>query len=238
MRLRPLAGVVAVLASLPMLGIAVSPPPSHANVSISVSAAESCIWYLENIPAEINLESETKYKGQPISISGTISAAIGFSGNADVPDYSTQCSFFNSSLTTKKLSVTLVGEEFVARYNGTTRDNSLSFGVDERPLVLETSSGSANCPQVEGLPATVRARWKWGPTSNINTLERSFDLVTYSSTPNVGEKNHFLSGEAAKCAPEVELSVEIRSTQPGPPEGAGLTYVFEGPSLTFALNDN
>jgi hypothetical protein len=237
MHLRPLAGVVAIVASLQMLGLAISTPPSHANVSISVSAAESCIWYLENVPTGINLESETKYKGQPISISGTISAAIGFSGNADVPDYATQCSFFNSSLTTKKLTVSLVGSEFRATYNGTI-DDSMGFGVDERPLVLETSSGAANCPQVEGLPATVQASYEWGPISNIDDLERSFDLVTYSSTPNVGEKNHFLSGEAAKCAPEVELSVEIRSTQQGPPEGAGLTYLFEGPSLTFALNDN
>lgn len=237
MHLRPLAGGAAILASFPLLGIAVSPPPSHANVSIVLSAAESCVWYLENLPTEINLEAETKYKGQPISISGTISPAIGFSGNAATPNYITQCSFFNSSLTTKKLTVSLVGTEFRATYNG-ERDTSMGFGVDERPLVLETSSGAANCPQVEGLPATVRASWEWGPVSNINDLVRSFDLVTYSSTPNVGEKNHFLSGEAAKCAPEVELSVEIRSTQPGPPEGAGLTYLFEGPSLTFALNDN
>ena len=239
MQLRPLAGMVTILASLPILGIAASPPtPSHANVSISVSAAKSCSWYLENLPAVINLESEIKYKGQPISISGTISAAIGFSGDSGIPGYSTQCSFFNSSLTTKKLTVSLVGEEFVARYNGFTRDNSMSFGVDERPLVVETSSGALICPQVEGLPALVQSSWQWGPTANINTLQRSFDLVSYSNTPNVGEKNHFLSGEAARCAPELELSVEIRSAQPGPPAGAGLSYVFSGPSLTFALDSN
>jgi hypothetical protein len=238
MRLRPVLGVVTLVASLPLMGFASAPPSATAaNVSISVSAAESCIWYLENLPTVINLESETKFKGEPLSISGTISAAIGFSGNAAVSDYSTQCSFFNSSLTTKKLTVSLVGSEFIARYSG-TRDNSLSFGVDERPLVVQTTSDGLNCPQVDGLPAAVSPVFQWGPINNIDNLVRAVDLVTYSSTPNVGEKNHFLSGEAAKCSPELELSVEIRSNQPGPPAGAGLTYVFTGPVLEFTLNNN
>jgi hypothetical protein len=238
MQLRPLAGGVAILASLPLLGIMASPPsPSHANVSISVSAAESCSWYLENVPEEISLESETKYRGEAISVSATLSAAIGFSGDATTPDFITQCSFFNSSLTAKKLTVTLVGSEFIARYNG-TRDDSMSFGIDERPLNLGVASNAQNCPQVEGLPAAVSQTFNWGPTKNLDDLVRSFDLVTYSSTPDVGEKNHFPSGEAAKCAPRLELSVEIRPNQPGPPDGAGLTYVFTGPSLTFALENN
>jgi hypothetical protein len=238
MRLKSLIGSVALVASVPLMGMVASPPsPSHADVSIVVSAAKSCVWYLENLPEQISLDSETKFKGEPIIVSATMSAAIGFSGDAATPDYLTQCSFFNSSLTAKKLAVTLVGQEFVAKYDG-VRDNSMTFGVDERPLTLAISSDAQNCPQVEGLPANVRDRFAWGPTTDLDTLERSFDLVTYSSTPNVGEKNHFPSGEAAKCAPELELSVEIRSNQPGPPEGAGLTYVFEGPSLTFSLENN
>lgn len=238
MRFRQSAGGALILASLPLMSVfAYSPAPSQADVSITVSAAESCAWYLENLPETISLESETKFKGEPLSVSATISAAIGFSGDATTPEYMTQCSFFNSSLTAKKLTVTLVGQEFVARYNG-QRDGGMSFGIDERPLVVGIATDGRNCPQVEGLPASVRARYKWGPTDDINTLVRSFDLVTYTSTPNVGEKNHFLSGEAARCAPELKLSVEIRNNQPGPPEGAGLTYVFEGPSLTFSLDNN
>lgn len=232
------AGGALLLASLPILAILATPPsPSHADISISVSAAKSCSWYLENLPAEISLDSATKYKGEPLSVSATISAAIGFSGDYLTPDYITQCSFFNSSLTAKKLSITLVGEEFVARYNG-VRDIGMTFGIDERPLVVDLLAGAQNCPQVEGLPATVPTSFQWGPTNNINTLVRTRDLVTYTSTPDVGEKNHFPSGEAAKCAPELELSVEIRSEQPGPPDGAGITYVFEGPSLTFSLENN
>lgn len=238
MRKGQYVGGALLLASLPLLGILATPPaPSHADISISVSAAKSCSWYLENLPSEISLDSATKYKGEPISVSGTISAAIGFSGDSSTANFITQCSFFNSSLTAKKLSVTLVGTEFVAKYNG-VRDDGMSFGVDQRPLVVELLADGQSCPQVEGLPAAVPKSFQWGPTSNINDLVRTRDLVTYTSTPDVGEKNHFPSGEAAKCAPELELSVEIRSEQPGPPDGAGITYVFAGPSLTFSLENN
>lgn len=238
MRRGQFAGSVLVLASLPLFGIlTTTPTPSHADVSISVSAAESCIWYLENLPEEISLESEAEFKGESLTVSASLSAEIGFSGDASIVDYVTQCSFFNSSLTAKKLTVTLEGEEFVARFNE-KRDNDMSFGIDERPLMVELLADAQNCPQVEGLPAAVPKSFQWGPTAQINTLVRTYDLVTYSNTPDVGEKNHFPSGNAATCAPELNLSVEIRSKQPGPPQGAGITYIFQGPSLTFSLADN
>lgn len=86
MRLRPFMGGMVLSASLPMMGITTSPPaPSHADVSISVSAAESCVWYMENLPSVINMQSETKYKGEPLLVSATISPALGFSGDPKFP---------------------------------------------------------------------------------------------------------------------------------------------------------
>lgn len=115
MRVRPLAGGMVLCASLPLMGMATSPSaPSHADVSISVSAAESCVWYLENLPSVINMQSETKYRGEPLLVSATISPALGFSGNPAVPGYNTACSFFHSSFTTKKLQLAIDSSQFVA----------------------------------------------------------------------------------------------------------------------------
>lgn len=236
MQLRPLAGGAAILASLPMLGFVTSPPPpSHANVSIVLSAAESCVWYLENLPSSINMQSAEQYRGEAMSVSATISPAIGFSGNPEVPGYTTSCSFFNSSLTIKRLSISIEGNQFVARYSEII-DDSLSFGLDQRPLLVAVTSSEDLCPAVDGLPLDIHQSFGWGV--NYSDVDSPVAIASYSNTTGVGEKNHFPSGSAARCAPELELKVEISSDQPGPPAGAGVTYIFSGPDMTFTLADN
>ncbi len=182
MRLRPFMGGMVLSASLPMMGITTSPPaPSHADVSISVSAAESCVWYMENLPSVINMQSETKYKGEPLLVSATISPALGFSGDPEVPGYSTACSFFNSSFTTKKMQVAIDSSQFEATYGGTT-DESLSFGLDERPLSVEVSNVDQECQNVTGMPLTVPANFGWG--RNKSATSTALDVVAYSDVPD------------------------------------------------------
>lgn len=180
------------------------------------------------------MKSETKYKGEPLSVSATISPAIGFSGNPEVAGYTTACSFFNSSFTTKELRVAITGNEFVARY-GTTRDNSLSFGLDERPLLVEIPSIAESCRTVTGMPLTLQDSFGWG--KNKSDISTTITAFAYSNVPDYGVKNFFASGTAASCAPEMEIGVEISSEQSGPPAGAGLSYVFTGPSITFSMGE-
>lgn len=234
MRLRPVMGGLSLVASVPLMGFTTSPPPpSYADVSIAVGAAASCVWYLENLPTVINMQSETKYKGDPLTVSATIRPGIGFSGDPAVPGYTTPCSFFNSSFTTKKLQVAINSSEFVARY-GTTRDNSLSFGLDERPLIVQALNVEQMCQRVAGMPLSVQDNFGWGVTKAGTST--TVDVVTYSDVPDYGEKNFFSSGTAANCAPELEIGVEISSQQSGPPAGAGLNYTFTGPSITFSMD--
>ena len=235
MRFKPLIGGVAVVASLTLMGISVSPPtPSHADVSIVVSAAEDCVWYMTNLPAVINMSSATKYKGDPLTVRATISPAIGFSGDPEVPGYSAACSFYNSSFTTKKLSMAIDSGEFVAKY-GAIRDDSLSFGLDQRPLSVQVSNVEQSCQSVTGMPLTVPSSFGWGRgKSNVSAAA---ELVAFSDVPDYGEKNFFASGTSANCAPELEIGVEISSSATGPPAGAGLTYVFTGPSVTFTMGN-
>lgn len=233
MRVRPLAGGMVLCASLPLMGIAASPSTlSHADVSISVSAAESCVWYLENLPSVINMQSETKYRGEPLLVSATISPALGFSGNPAVPGYNTACSFFYSSFTTKKLQLAIDSSQFVATYGG-IGDDSLSFGLDERPLSVQVSNVDQACQRVIGMPLTVPGNFGWG--KNKSSISTPFEVAAYSDVPDYGVKNFFSSGNSAKCAPELEFEVEISSAQSGPPAGAGQTYVFTGPSITFNM---
>lgn len=228
-------GGMVLSASLPLMGIATFPPaPGHADVSISVSAAESCVWYMENLPSVINMQSETKYQGEPIFVSATISPAIGFSGDPEVPGYDTACSFFNSSFTAKKLKLAIDSSQFVATYGGTP-DNSLSFGLDQRPLSVQISNVEQACQQVTGMPLTVPANFGWG--KNRSPVTTPFEIAAYSNVPDSGMKNFFAAGNSAKCSPELEFEVEISSAQSGPPAGAGQTYVFTGPSITFNMEE-
>lgn len=235
MRLKPLTGGMVLCASLPLMGITTSPPtPSHADVSISVSAAESCVWYMENLPFVINMNSEAKYSGDPLLVSATVKPAIGFSGDPALPGYTAPCSFFNSSFTTKNLRVAIDSSEFVATYGGNW-DETLSFGLDQRPLSVQVSKVEQECRSVTGMPLTVPANLGWGKgKSDVST---PFEVVTYSDVPGSGVKNFFSSGNSAKCSPELEFVVEISSAQSGPPEGAGLTYIFTGPSITFSMEN-
>ena len=234
MRLRPLMGGMVLSASLPMMGIATSPPaPSQADVNISVDAAASCLWYMENLPSVINMSSATKYRGDPLVVSATISPAIGFSGDPEDPGYSAPCSFFNSSFTTKKMRVAIDSSQFDATYGG-TGDESLSFGLDERALSVQVSKVDQQCQDVTGMPLTVPSNFGWG--RNKSAASTALDVVAYSDVPDYGVKNFFASGNSAKCAPELEFEVEISSAQSGPPAGAGQTYVFTGPSLTFSMD--
>lgn len=235
MRLKPFMGGLSLIASVPLMGLVTSPPtPSQANVGISVNAAQTCVWYMENLPSVINMQSATKYKGQPISVSATISPAIGFSGNPEVPGYSTECSFFNSSFTTKTLQVAIDSSQFVATYGG-TRDESLSFGLDQRPLSVQVSNVEQSCQAVTGMPLTIPTDFGWG--NNKSDVSIALEVIAYSDVPNYGVKNFFPTGTAARCAPELEFGVEISSAQSGPPAGAGLTYIFTGPSITFSMGD-
>jgi hypothetical protein len=233
MRLKPVMGGLSLVVSVPLMGFIMSPPPSQASVSIAVDAAASCVWYLENIPTAINLQSETKYRGDPLMVSATIRPGIGFSGDPTVSGYTTPCSFFNSSFTTKKLQLAIDGIEFVARY-GTTRDDSLSFGLDERPLLFQASYVDQTCQRVAGMPLSFQDNFGWGVTKTDTSA--TIDVVAYSDVPDYGEKNFFPSGAAANCAPELAIGVEISSQQSGPPAGAGLTYTFTGPSITFSMD--
>ena len=235
MRLRPLMGGMVLSASLPMMGIATSPPaPSQADVNISVDAAASCLWYMENLPSVINMSSATKYRGDPLVVSATISPAIGFSGDPEDPGYTAPCSFFNSSFTTKNLRVAIDSSQFIASYGGTS-DESLSFGLDQSPLSVQVSNVEQQCRSVSGMPVTVPANLGWG----IGKSEAStaLDVVAYSDAPDSGAKNFFASGNSAKCSPELQFEVEISSEQSGPPAGAGQTYVFTGPNITFSMEE-
>jgi hypothetical protein len=205
--------------------------PASGNISIILNASEGCVWYLEDVPAEISLQSITKYKGEALIVSASMSPAIGFSGDPSVAGFNTTCSFFNSGLGGKKLSINLDSTEFVARYGG-KRDDSLSFGLDERPLLVQATNYESYCPAVTGLPVTVTETHNWGMELPV------YDAVEFTNIENVGEKNHFPFGSSARCGPELYLALEISSTQAGPPAGAGQTYTFTGPNITFTLNDN
>lgn len=83
------------------------------------------------------------------------------------------------------------------------------------------------------MPLTVPGNFGWG--KNKSPISTPFEVAAYSDVPDYGVKNFFSSGNSAKCAPELEFEVEISSAQSGPPAGAGQTYVFTGPSITFNM---
>jgi hypothetical protein len=187
---------------------------------------------MENLPSVVNMSSETKYRGDPLTVSTKISPAIGFSGNPAVRGYTTPCSFYNSTFTTKKLEMSIDSNDFVANY-GSIQDDSLSFGLDLRPLNVEVTNVQQSCQEVTGMPLTVQTGFGWGRgRSDVSAL---IELIAYENVPDMGLKNFFASGASANCAPELEISVEISSAEDGPPEGAGLTYLFTGPSITFNM---
>lgn len=79
------------------------------------------------------------------------------------------------------MQVAIDSSQFEATYGGTT-DESLSFGLDERPLSVEVSNVDQECQNVTGMPLTVPANFGWG--RNKSATSTALDVVAYSDVPD------------------------------------------------------
>lgn len=211
--------------SLPLMLATLSVPLANAaSVSSSVETVDNCKWAMANIPAAIEMSAAVgaKFNGDALSVSDPLGGpTLGLSGDVTTvvidAESSTACSFYNVVLNSS-MSATLDDLDFVASYYDgetpildDTMDFSLAVGV---PLTFTPDAGVCAAP--------------WAPLTINMTNTDAYEMISYAD-----ETGDYVAGDAPWCSPTGAISLEIpqRSSVPA---GAGKSYVWAGPTLTFS----
>lgn len=163
-----------------------------------------------------------KFNGDALSVSDPLGGpTLGLSGDVTTvvidAESSTACSFYNVVLNSS-MSATLDDLDFVASYYDgetpildDTMDFSLAVGV---PLTFTPDAGVCAAP--------------WAPLTINMTNTDAYEMISYAD-----ETGDYVAGDAPWCSPTGAISLEIpqRSSVPA---GAGKSYVWAGPTLTFS----
>ena len=211
--------------SLPLMLATLSVPLANAaSVSSSVETVDNCKWVMANIPEAIEMSAAVgaKFNGDALSVSDPLGGpTLGLSGDVTTvvidAESSTACSFYNVVLNSS-MSATLDDLDFVASYYDgetpildDTMDFSLAVGV---PLTFTPDAGVCAAP--------------WAPLTINMTNTDAYEMISYAD-----ETGDYVAGDAPWCSPTGAISLEIpqRSSVPA---GAGKSYVWAGPTLTFS----
>ena len=225
MNKKNLTGALVASLSLPLMLATFSVPLANAaSVSSSVETVDNCKWVMANIPEAIAMSAapNAKFNGDALKVSAALGGpTLGLSGDVTTvvidAESSTACSFYNVVLNSS-MSATLDGLAFVASYlNGETpilddkMDFSLATGV---PLTFTPDDGVCAIP--------------WAPLTINMTNTDAYEMIGYEAATG-----DYVAGAAPWCSPTGAISLEIpqRSTVP---RGAGKSYVWTGPTLTFS----
>jgi hypothetical protein len=225
MNKKSLTGALVASLSLPLMLATLSVPLANAaSVSSSVETVDNCKWVMANIPEAIEMSAAVgaKFNGDALSVSDPLGGpTLGLSGDVTTvvidAESSTACSFYNVVLNSS-MSATLDDLDFVASYYDgetpildDTMDFSLAVGV---PLTFTPDAGVCAAP--------------WAPLTINMTNTDAYEMISYAD-----ETGDYVAGDAPWCSPTGAISLEIpqRSSVPA---GAGKSYVWAGPTLTFS----
>lgn len=232
MHFKKIFGALIVSAALPMTFLAVGSSAANAvSVSSEINTYDACIWALNDVPTNINLTTEEKFKGDAMMVATTIGPKIGFAGDNDsaTDGNSKACSFYNQ-LEAKKLTIELTGENLFVATGGSDLDDEMDFALStEKPLAMNVDITSENC--------TAPMQGVWSGSATDFAGPSSHDTVLFNWDTEKDTQYTYEGGEASRCAPEIGLKLEIPS-KTGAPQGAGQKYSFVGPIMTFTQASN
>jgi hypothetical protein len=235
------------------------PPGDEAETTSIVRMRERCIWYVDGVPASINLLPTGDdvvfdgdgdpigkvYDGSEYSLSVDLPELRAWNsgnesgGGADFVDEHAFCTYFGA---TTGIAITGTWSEggFTATALEGGRDYNLDFGMTSvNPLAMTIDKGTCRTPS-QG----PESAWEFGGGGFLTDGESYLltkDTVTSALGGRLMEQPKGVTTDRPANAPSgndrcgVNLSVQVSIPEGGTPRYAGEAYTFSGPTFTTEI---
>jgi hypothetical protein len=235
------------------------PPGAEAQTTSTVRMRERCIWYVDGVPASINLLPTGDdvvfdgdgdpigkvYDGSEYSLSVDLPELRAWNsgnesgGGAEFVEEHAFCTYFGA---TTGIAITGTWSEggFTATALEGGRDYNLDFGMTSvNPLAMTIDKGTCRTPS-QG----PESAWQFGGGGFLTDGE-SYLLTKDTVTSALGgrlmeqpkgvttDRPANASGGNDRCG--VNLSVQVSIPEGGRPQYAGEAYTFSGPTFTTEI---
>ena len=238
----------------------VDPPGGEASTTSTVRMRERCIWYVDGVPATINLlptgddvageDSDGDpigkvYDGSEYSLSVDLPELRAWNsgnesgGGSDFDDHAF-CTYFGA---TTGIAITGTWSEggFTATALEGGRDYNLDFGMTTyNPLTMTIDKGTCRTPSL----GSNSSAWQFGggPFAEYGDLwTLTKEEVNSALGGRLMEQPQGLTTDRPANAPSgndrcgVYLSVQVSIPEGGTPRYAGEAYTFSGPTFTTEI---
>jgi hypothetical protein len=235
------------------------PPGAEAQTTSTVRMRERCIWYVDGVPASINLlptGDDVVFDGDGDPI-GKVYDGSEYSLSVDLPelrawnsgnesgggdefvDDHAFCTYFGA---TTGIAITGTWSEggFTATALEGGRDYNLDFGMTSvNPLAMTIDKGTCRTPS-QG----PESAWQFGGGGFLTDGESYLltkDTVTSALGGRLMEQPKGVTTDRPANAPSgndrcgVNLSVQVSIPEGGRPQYAGEAYTFSGPTFTTEI---
>ena len=236
------------------------PPGDEAETTSIVRMRERCIWYVDGVPASINLLPTGDdvvfdgdgdpigkvYDGSEYSLSVDLPELRAWNsgnesgGGAEFVEEHAFCTYFGA---TTGIAITGTWSEggFTATAFPSGRDDNLDFGMTSvNPLAMTIDKGTCRTPsqgsdssawQFGGGPFAEDGDW-WTLTKDEVTSALGGRLMEQPKGVTTDRPANAPSGND-RCG--VNLSVQVSIPEGGRPQYAGEAYTFSGPTFTTEI---
>ena len=235
------------------------PPGDEAQTTSTVRMRERCIWYVDGVPASINLLPTGDdvvfdgdgdpigkvYDGSEYSLSVDLPELRAWNsgnesgGGAEFVEEHAFCTYFGA---TTGIAITGTWSEggFTATALEGGRDYNLDFGMTSvNPLAMTIDKGTCRTPS-QG----PESAWEFGGGGFLTDGESYLltkDTVTSALGGRLMEQPKGVTTDRPANAPSgndrcgVNLSVQVSIPEGGRPRYAGEVYTFSGPTFTTEI---
>jgi hypothetical protein len=236
------------------------PPGDEAETTSTVRMRERCIWYVDGVPATINLLPTGDdvagvdgdgdpigkvYDGSEYSLSVDLPELRAWNsgnesgGGADDAEEHAFCTYFEATT-----GIAITGTWSVGGFTATAlsgRDDNLDFDMtSENPLAMTIDKGTCRTPS-QG-PDLSAWQFGGGPFADYGDLwTLTKDEVTSALGGRLMEQPKGETTDRPANAPSgndrcgVNLSVQVSIPEGGTPRYAGEAYTFSGPTFTTEI---
>lgn len=237
------------------------PPGDEAETTSTVRMRERCIWYVDGVPATINLlptgddvageDSDGDpigkvYDGSEYSLSVDLPELRAWNsgnesgGGAEFVEEHAFCTYFGA---TTGIAITGTWSEggFIATAFPSGRDDNLDFGMTTyNPLTMTIDKGTCRTPS-QG-PDSSAWQFGGGPFAEYGDLwTLTKEEVNSALGGRLMEQPKGVTTDRPENAPSgndrcgVYLSVQVSIPEGGTPRYAGEAYTFSGPTFTTEI---
>jgi hypothetical protein len=230
------------------------PQGDEAETTSTVRMKERCIWYVDGVPASINLlptgdDVASVYDGSEYSLLATLPELRAWNsgnesgGGDEFVDEHAFCTYFGAT-TGIEITGTWSAGAFTATASDGGPDNNLDFALTiANPLTMTLNKGTCRTPS----QGPMASAWEFGGEDFVYQGPEADDLylLTKSDSESLGgrlmEQLKGVTTDRPANAPSgndrcgVNLSVQVSIPEGGTPRYAGEAYTFSGPTFTTEI---